>query len=375
MTEALSSSDGTLLQYTRRVGSHAFRSALADFLAEGGSTPKRPDEETLMVTNGVSHGLALACAHLVPAGRVALLADPTYFLARNIVEQAGLVARALPPPADGQGLAAAFAAACDAVEAETGAQPALLYVVPTFCNPTAECVSADERQKLVEAARGRGVLLVSDDVYQMLSFPGEANVPPPPLRSFDAGGRTVVSLGSFSKYLAPGLRLGWVEAHPDLLTQLTDDGVIVSGGCVNPLASAAVEKALRSGAARQHLDGTRRELAERCAALTEALARHEGELWETHCPPRGGYFLWLRLLGGVEAPRLASQAGAHQVKFCAGPRCAADDASKGRWEQYVRLCFAMHTPDEMREGVARLVAALKAYDPTVEVGAEMGHDR
>lgn len=381
-----------MLQYTRRAGSERFRSAVADFLnarhasdaaarasvaSASAATVRAVSPNEVFATSGVSHGLSLCCARLDHAGRrVALLADPTYFLARPIVEQAGLEPRALvwkddtgaddaQGDAAGLGIVAAFEAACDAVSQESGAPPALLYLVPTFANPTALTLGARTRAALVAAAASRGVRVVADEVYQLLSFPGAENAPPPPMRHFDPDGATVISVGSFAKYMAPAMRVGWVEGCADtVLAPLGDDGVISSGGCGNPLGTAAVAHALRSGDAAAHLDHMRTALAERCAALVEALRVHEGELWELHARPRGGYFLWLGLKGGVRSEVLLPQAVSRGVAFCCGSRCAADARAPTAeaLAHHVRLSFAMHTPEELRAGVRRLAEAVRAYD-------------
>jgi DNA-binding transcriptional MocR family regulator len=211
-------------------------------------------------------------------------------------------------------------------------------------NPTGATLSVEQRIKLLQLAHRYGFLIIADEVYQLLSFPDSA-APPPPMRAVersmfkqgllssspsasssrantqqqgqqtanraaqapagadDAGctdpsaqySSRVVSLGSFSKIMAPGLRLGWVDAAPDILCRLKQDGVLGSGGSIAPLASGIAHSCLELGLLQQHLHGTVRPTLQRnCAALCEAL-RQELPAGCSFTQPLGGYFVWLTL--------------------------------------------------------------------------------
>ncbi|KAF8067364.1 aromatic-amino-acid aminotransferase 1 [Scenedesmus sp. PABB004] len=359
--------DPFLLQYGPEAGYASFRASLAAFLSEASGAAVDPEE--LLVTAGVSHGLDLAARQLASPGDVVLVEQPTYFLAGAILRQAGL--QLVPVPTCAHGLdVAALEELLAARRAAGAAPPALLYTIPVHNNPTGATLPARERERLVRLARTHGFTILADEVYQLLTFP-DAPPPPLPLRAVEAdllarGGATgagrpeprVVSLGSFSKILAPGMRLGWMEAAPGVLRRVRRDGVLGSGGSIAPLASGIAHSALELGLLSAALrDVVRPALAQGCAALCEALAAHlPGAAFEA---PHGGYFVWVTLPRGVCARELLALAAArHGVRFVPGAVCEGGDAHAGS----LRLSFAFYAPDELRAGVARLAAALAEYE-------------
>ena len=142
-------------------------------------------------------------------------------------------------------------------------KPALLYTIPSFQNPCGQSMSAERRQRLAELSREHDFVVAADEVYQMLWY---RNPPPPALGTLADQGN-ILSLGSFSKILAPGLRLGWIQTSPPLMERLLDSGVINSGGSFNHFTSLVVREAHRPGPA---------------GGVPGAAA---GDL----CPPRGGH--------------------------------------------------------------------------------------
>jgi DNA-binding transcriptional MocR family regulator len=189
-------------------------------------------------------------------------------------------------------------------------RPTLAYIIPIHNNPTGATLPLCKRQRLVQLSHMHGFLIVADEVYQLLSFPG-APPPPPPMREVeramhaagalqqDGGGRSicssVVSLGSFSKINSPGLRLGWCDAAAPQLLKLRADGVLGSGGSIAPLASGIAHSLLQLGSLQEHLHGTiRPSLEHNCAALCDALEQHlpPGCSFQR---PQGGYFVWVKL--------------------------------------------------------------------------------
>ncbi|KAG2449620.1 hypothetical protein HYH02_005153 [Chlamydomonas schloesseri] len=166
----------------------------------------------------------------------------------------------------------------------------------------------------------------------------------------------VLSFGSFSKMLAPALRLGWIEcSNPALLSRLKEDGVISSGGCIAQMSAGLAHSALELGLQDAHLDGVVAPgLARRCAALCTALRRHLPECRLQQ--PRGGYFVWLEFPQEVSAKALLVRAEArHGVRFTPGPACG------GGGEHCARLSFAFYTEQELEEGARRLGEALREH--------------
>jgi DNA-binding transcriptional MocR family regulator len=206
-----------MLQYGHNYGAEKSNRALAAFLSEqyGWSVPA----ENLMITNGSSLGLELVCSVLASCGDEILVEDPTYFLATGILRDHGLVVRPVATGAEGLCLASLEAAIVQHPRAK------LLYTIPAHHNPTGTMLPAAHRERLAKLCDAHGITIISDDVYQLLSYDGSRAAPVMPYYS-----RNAVSLGTFSKILAPGLRLGWIHAAPDMIIKLCRRAFIVSGG-------------------------------------------------------------------------------------------------------------------------------------------------
>ena len=193
--------------------------SLAGFLSAQDAYAMKVEPASLFLTAGVSQGLDLACTALTRPGDTIFVEEPTYYLVSQIFRDHGL--RIVGVPSDANGLR------IDALEAmlkdATVPRPAALYTIPTFQNPSGTVLPANRRQALVELAARHRLIVLSDDVYQLLYY--GPTPPPPPLVSFDStpDGR-VVSLGSFSKILGPGLRLGWIQTTPQLMRPLPRAG-------------------------------------------------------------------------------------------------------------------------------------------------------
>jgi len=237
-----------------------------------------PDQT--FVTAGASHGLALLTQLLTGPDDVVLVDSPTYHLAFKIFEDHGV--RVIAAPADDDGL----------LPAETAAlarrhEAVFLYLVPTFGNPTGRSLPLERRQQLVSL----GVPIVEDDTYRELYY-GDA-APPSLWRLAEGDG--VVRLGSFAKTVAPGLRLGWINASPFLVDRLTRLGYVHSGGGVNHSVAMTMAVFGRSGAYGRHVARLRDRYREHRDALTAALGAPA---------PEGGWFVWLRLPPGIDAEEL-----------------------------------------------------------------------
>lgn len=337
----LAGDDASPLQYGAERGDGGFRRRLADFLAR--QTGERPDPERLLVTAGASQALDLACSLLTRHGDVVLVEEPSYHLALSVFRDHGLEAVGVAGDANGM-----RPEALEAVLAEDrrAARAKLLYLVPAFGNPSGACLAPDRYPRIVETALRHGVQVVSDEVYRLLAFDG---APPPGLGTH--AGDAVLSLQSFSKILAPGLRLGWIEAPEPLLDRIERGGLLQSGGGLAPLTAAIVGELLEGGVADAHLARLRHVYRERAAAL-EAALRHaipEAEL----ATPRGGYFLWARV-PDLDAEASLPVAEAAGVSFAPGPRFSSRGGSTDR----IRLSFAHHARESLREAAHRLARAL-----------------
>jgi DNA-binding transcriptional MocR family regulator len=343
--QRLAQPDAALLQYGLEQGDGYFRLALAEFLSRHYGQAVGYDD--LFVTCGASLALDLICTLYTQPGDTVLVEEPTYFLALRIFADHRL--RVLSIPTDEQGLR------IDALE-ETLAQvrPTLLYVIPTHQNPSGATLPLDRRQRLIELAQEHGFLVVADEVYHLLSY----NVaPPPPLAAFAADGQ-VLSLGSFSKILAPGLRLGWVQAAPAHIARLVQSGLLDSGGGLNPFTSALVRIVLEEGWQDEYLAHLKATYQARIAALGAALRRELRDAVH-YVEPQGGYFFWLRLAATADTGVLLERAAAYQVSFRPGVRFS----SRAGLHNYLRISFAFYDIPDLVKGAHRLGRLLTGAPP------------
>lgn len=338
---ALAQGDATLLQYGIDPGDDSFRRSLAQFLTRRYATPVTADN--LMVSAGISQALDLICTRFAQPGDTIFVEEPTYFLALDVFRDHGLHVVGIPIDNDGMRV--------DALrEALTRHRAAFLYTIPSFQNPSGATMSAERRAQLIALSREHALLIVADEVYQLLDF---GSAPPAPLAT-SAGADRVLSLGSFSKICAPGLRLGWIHGSPTLLETLTQSGVVQSGGGLSPFASGVVKSLIDLGFADTVLDGLKRAHAARAAVLCDALRQQLPRA--TFIEPRGGYFVWLELSRDVTAAALLTAARHHGVTFHPGSRFVHG----GGFPHAARLSFAHYGHEEMMEGVRRLARAMSA---------------
>ncbi|MBS1117961.1 MAG: putative aminotransferase [Deltaproteobacteria bacterium] len=338
----LGQGEASLLQYGEQQGDARFRLALASFLTRRHALPVGLDD--LFVTCGASMGLDLICTLYTRPGDLVFVEEPSYFLALDILADHGLEVVSVPTDVDGL--------VVDALEGELRRRrPALLYTIPTHQNPSSATLPLARRQRLIQLSQEHGFLIVADEAYDLLSYEGAT---PPSLASLAAGG-TVLSVGSFSKILAPGLRLGWVQAAPQHIKRLARCGLVTSGGGLNPLISGLVGVALEQGWQDEQLDHLKAVYRTRMAALSKALQRELGDL-VTYVEPAGGYFFWLQLPSGMDATELMTVAAAHKVGFRPGARFS----SRGGLRNHLRLSVSHHDGDTLAEGVRRLRQAILA---------------
>ena len=340
--QRLGQPDVTLLQYGLEQGDEYFRHTLAGFLSRQYGTPVERSE--LFVSAGVSQALDLICTLYTQPGDVVFVEEPTYFLALHIFANHHLTVRAIDTDRHGLDI--------DALERALASQrPTLLYLVPTHQNPTGATLPQERRQRLVALSQRDNFLIVADEVYHLLSYTA---APPPPLATAAASGQ-VLALGSFSKILAPGLRLGWVQASPTHLQRLAGAGLLASGGGLNPFTSALVALLLEQGQQEQHLEELRQVYRRRIVALDRALQQQLGEQIR-YTVPEGGYFFWLQLPDSLDSEQLLAQAARCKVAFRPGSRFS----SRRALGNFLRLSFAFYEPESLQEGIHRLQRALAA---------------
>jgi 2-aminoadipate transaminase len=323
---AIQRDGATVLSY----GSAAGYQPLREWIAERhGVGPGR-----VLVTNGSLQGLVFL-AQRFAGGRV-LVEAPTYDRPLKILAAAGVDVAAVAMDEEGLDLESLEEALA------TGGRPAFLYTIPTFQNPSGRTLPAERRRRLVELAREHELVLLEDDPYGLVRFEGEA---PPTLFELDGGDRVVYS-SSFSKTVAPGLRVGYFVLPPSLEREV--EALAVST-YITPalLGQATVFEFLRRGEFEPNLERIRPLLAARRDAMLEALERElPSGRWSR---PQGGYFVWLELQEGADAAALLARAEAAGVSFVPG-------TDFGGGPNTARLAFSFVSPDEIHEGVRRLAA-------------------
>src|SRR5262245_42991584 len=298
------------MNYGERQGDARFRRALADFLnaAPGsGATP-----ETLMLTGGISQALDYLCSRLTQPGDTVFVEDPTYPYSYPIFRDHGLAIVGVPLDAHGLDVGALERLA-------ERHRPRLVYTIPSFHNPTGRTLDAERRKRLVELSRRHGFIIAADEVYQLLYH----GAPPPASFGTMVGEGNVVALGTFSKILAPAVRLGWIQASPEPLERLLASGAILSGGNFNHFGSHVARQLLENGGLAAFVGRLRESYAGRAAAMDSALTKHlRGRLrWQK---PAGGYFFWLELPDGEDAAGFVAAARAAGTGFLPGAVCSAE---------------------------------------------------
>ena len=326
------------LNYGARIGDERFRNSLANFLTDNYCQTVTADH--LFLSGGISQALDLICSHFSKPGDTIIVEDPCYFLAFQIFIDHGL--NLVGVPVDEHGI---IIDVLESILAET--KPALLYTIPSYQNPSGHVMSASRRKRLVELSQQHDFLVLADEVYQMLYY---GNRPPDALGTVAESG-TVFSLGSFSKILAPGLRLGWIQTSGENVQRLSQIGFISSGGSVNHFASHVVRSAIDMGTQQMHLEQLRIAYRRRIEAMDCALTQHLGQ-HATWNRPDGGYFFWLKLKKNTNIQQLRRKATEKKVGFQAGELFSCTGSTRN----YIRLCFAHYQEDEIREGIARLGA-------------------
>jgi 2-aminoadipate transaminase len=323
------------LQYAPTEGNPDLRALVAGRMS-GRGLPTTADD--LLITTGSQQALTLIATALLDPGAVVAVEEPTYLAALQCFQLAG--ARIVTVAGDDDGIDPAALAEVLATE-----RPRLLYLVPTFANPTGRTLTAARRTAVAELAAEHGTWVVEDDPYGELRYRGD---PVPALAAQPAAGDRVLHLGSFSKVAAPGLRLGWVRTPPALRAPLTvaKQAADLHTSTIDQAAAAAYLEAADLDA---HVHTLRDAYRRRRDAMIAAMPRTAppGSTWTD---PDGGMFTWLRLPAGADSAGLLGDALKLHVAFVPGAPfyAGAPDPTT------LRLSFTTHTPSEITEGMHRL---------------------
>jgi 2-aminoadipate transaminase len=334
--DALAGSGRQLLQYSPTEGDPGLRAVLSERLTER-RVPAGPDD--ILLTNGSQHGLDLVAKALIDPGDLVLVENPTYLGALQAFGPYG--PRIQPVESDEEGMLPG--ALADAVARE---RPKLVYVMPTFQNPRGTSMGAARRTAIAAVCRQAAVAVVEDDPYGELRYRGEEQ---PGIRSF---WDQAIYLGTFSKTLAPGLRLGWVTAPPALMGALKL-GLQATCLHVGTLTQRVAAMVLSSADYPIHLARLRQEYGRRMSVMLGQMesAFPAGTRWSN---PDGGLFIWVELPDGLQSLDLFHLAVAQKVAFVPGQPFFVGEGG----DSMLRLNFSNSTPAQITEGMARLGRAI-----------------
>ncbi|HEU4733282.1 MAG TPA: PLP-dependent aminotransferase family protein [Kofleriaceae bacterium] len=320
------------LQYSTTEGFGPLREWIAAHLQKRG-IPARTDE--LLITSGSQQGIDLVARVFLDPGDVVFVESPTYLAA--IQAFAAYQVRLVAVPSDDDGLQIEGLA-----ELMAAHQPKLLYLVPSFQNPKGTTMPPERRAQLVALAAEHRVAVLEDDPYGELSFAGP---PPRPIAAASPG--NVLYLGTFSKTLAPGLRIGWLWGDAAIVRKAT---ICKQAADLHTatLAQRATSKLLESFDYAGHVARICATYGERCRTMLDALAQHtSGCRWVT---PTGGMFVWFQLPPGTDADALFPTAIARKVAFVPGSAFFAGEVRR----DFIRLNFSNQPPISIVEGMRRL---------------------
>jgi len=340
MTKIAQESAAEALQYGPTEGFQSTKECIRQVMAAEGM---RPDLDDIIVTTGGQQAIDLVTKTLIDPGDVVIAEAPTYPGAVPVF--CSYEAETMQVPMDSDGMRVDLLEELLDRLAGEGRRPKFIYTVPTFQNPAGQTLSAERRVRLVEIARERELLLVEDNPYGLLRYEGEL------LRSLYEldGGDYVIYLGTFSKILSPGLRLGWLCAPPPVMAKVVM-GKQAADLCPSTLGQYFVAEFFGEGHWRDYVDSLCDHYRGRRDAMFEALERYfpAAASWSQ---PQGGLFCWATLPEFIDTTDLLARALRENVAFVPGAAAFADGTS-GR--NSMRLNFSASTEDEILEGIKRI---------------------
>ncbi|MGN9761670.1 PLP-dependent aminotransferase family protein [Streptomyces sp. SD31] len=337
--DVLAETPAQALQYSTTEGEPSLRAGLAARISARGLAT---DADDLLITTGSQQGLSLLATALLDPGDTVLVEDPCYLAALQAFGFAG--ARVVAVPGDAHGVDPRALE-----ELVTRERPKLFYTVPTFQNPTGRTLPAERRAAVAEVAARCGLWIVEDDPYGELRYEGGRV---PWIASYPGAEDRTVLLGSFSKVMAPGVRLGWLRAPaaPRRACVVAKQAADLHTPTVNQLAAARYLPGLDAHVARVR-DAYRERRDAMLAGLPGALP--EGSTWHR---PEGGMFLWARLPESYDTTALLPTVVRQDVAYVPGAPFYAGEPDRST----LRLCFVTQTPEEIGEGLRRLGKGLRS---------------
>lgn len=304
--------------------------------------PAEPNN--VLISYGSAQVLALLPQLFVEPGDVVLIEGPSFLGAVDRFGSAG--ARLISIPTDAQGMDTAALEATLIELRQQGLRPRFIYTIPTFQNPTGTTMPLERRKKLLALSADYGVLIVEDDAYGDLRFEGE---PLPPLAALDEAG-WVIYVGTISKILAPGLRIGWAYADPAIISRLL---MFKAEGGTGPFLTQMVARYCADGRLDHHITTLNACYRHKRDVMLATIARHFPASTSV-LRPEGGFFVWCKLPPGMSATALLNRTTAHGVTFLPGTRCFAD----GQGDDAIRLAFSFQPVEQIVNGIELIGRAM-----------------
>lgn len=344
-----------VLQYGASEGYPPLREVLLEMMADRLGYEVQADE--LLITSGSQQAVDLMARALLDPGDVVVIEAPAYPGTIHCLRNAGARFATIPCDADGMRVDL-LPEIVERTVAATGRAPKLIYSVPDFSNPTGATLSLDRRERLVELAGEHEIPVLEDDPYGKLRYTGTEL---PNLKRLAADRPSVVYASSFSKVLAPGVRVAWTIAAPELIRSM----VLMRQGedlCTSTVTQALVAEYCQRGLLESHLGKIIEVYEAKCRAMQAALERHLPPGAASWAIPEGGFFFWLELASG-SSRELFDRAVAEKVAFVPGGAFYPDaDEQIGAihtGDRFARLCFTFADDDAIDEGCRRLGEVLR----------------
>lgn len=333
----------TALQYGNIQGQPAMLDLLVEKLYRDEGLAVSP--ANLLVTSGSAVAIGLAARALVDEGDVVLVEAPSFPGAMSVFRRAGARLCSVPMGADGIDIKGTTSL-LDNMRAQ-GVYPRLLYTMPTFHNPMGVTSPQSQREALLELAARYDLMILEDDAYRDLYYDAADGPLPPSLFSLDKRGR-VVRTGTFSKILAPGMRLGWALSHPDAIKKMM---LLKEEGGTNPFAQHVAIEYARDGRLVSHIETLVDAYRAKRDAMLSALERHfpSNATWTL---PAGGFFVWATLPASVDATRLVASAREQGVDYMPGEHCFAEPPTNPGTS--MRLSFSTLSTHDIEQAIACL---------------------
>ena len=342
--------DPSNFTYGETKGEPILLEALHDYLSAMDQIPaeQKGNLDRLLITSGGMQGLDLGFKLFVSPGDLVACESPTY--TNGSATAMSYEADILEVPVDDEGMQVEV---LEEHTARTGRPPKVIYTIPTFQNPAGVTMSLPRRERLLSFAHRHRSVIIEDNPYGMLRFSGESL---PALSDLSPNDPLIFGVRTFSKFVAPGLRLGWIDVDPEV-RDLAVNAKQTMDTCAPVPNQHLVAQWLSEGGAESHVEVLREAYRERKLTMSAGLERHfPGELRATD--PDGGFFLWVTFDDEtLNTEQLLPTALEEGVAYIPGPAFSPG----GSFTNDLRLCFASNTPERIDEGLERLRRAIDRH--------------